>query len=71
VREKNVIKVEIGPTKVARVIVDAQHAIERTVDSATLILLEPFLQNIERELHLAMQSFLNRQPPANGKSSWQ
>ena len=65
------IKVEIGPTKVAKVTIDAQHEIERTVDSATLILLEPFLRDIDCELRLAMETFLKRQPTANRGSPCQ
>jgi hypothetical protein len=60
-----VLHIEIAPTRVVRVVVDAQHAVERTVDSATLLLLAPFLQTIDRELKAAMQSFLDRHPPTN------
>ena len=58
------VKIEVKPIGIARVVIEAEHEMERTADSATLILLEPFLRNIDRELKLAMQNFLHRKERA-------
>jgi hypothetical protein len=53
-----VVKIEVNPVRIERVVIEAKHEVERELDAATFAILQPYLRRINRELKRQAQSFL-------------
>jgi hypothetical protein len=45
-----VIRIELNPTRIERVVIEARSEMERDFDTATYVLIHPILRRINREL---------------------
>ena len=52
------VKIEVNPARIERVIVEARYEVERELDASTFDLLQPYLRRINRALKRRAQSFL-------------
>lgn len=55
------VKIEVNPTRIERVVIEGMYEVERELDAATFALLQPYLRRINRELKRQAQSFLRDQ----------
>ncbi len=44
------VKIEINPARIERVVIETTYDVERQFDTATLVLIQPWLKRIDREL---------------------
>jgi hypothetical protein len=53
-----VVKIEVNPARIERVTIEAKYEVERELDTATFVLLQPHLRRINQELKRQAQKFL-------------
>jgi hypothetical protein len=63
------LRIEINPARIERVVIEARTEMEHDFDTATLIALQPHLRRINRDLARLIQSAPSPQGAAEGNAT--